>query len=69
MNSDDFDDIKAGVESLKRATQSIQTAQRAVNSMRESNDKRDAEIALTHAEELTALARAYIHFGAVDPVR
>lgn len=44
------------MESLRRATQSIQTAQRAVNSMRESNDKRDAEIALTHAEEVTALA-------------
>lgn len=32
MDSDDLDDIKAGVESLRKATQSIQATQRAVNS-------------------------------------
>lgn len=35
---------------------SIQTARLAVNSMPESYDKADAEIALTHAQEMGAVA-------------
>ena len=56
MTSDDRNDIKAGVSSLRRALQSIQTARRAVDNIGDSYDKRDAEIALQHAEELASVA-------------
>lgn len=56
LTSDDRDDIKVGVASLRRALQSIQTARRAVENISDSHDKRDAEIALQHAEELAAVS-------------
>ena len=56
MTSDDRDDINAGVASLRRALQSIDTARRAVDNIGDSYDKRDAEIALQHAADLAALA-------------
>ncbi|HET6628851.1 MAG TPA: hypothetical protein VFG91_03655 [Woeseiaceae bacterium] len=56
LTSDDRDDIKARVASLGRALQSIQSARRAVEDISDSHDKRDAEIALQHAEELAAVA-------------
>lgn len=56
MTDDDVDDIKAGVASLRKALRSIQNAGRAVASMRESHEKADAEIALTHALEMAAVA-------------
>lgn len=35
---------------------SIRDARQAINNMRESRDRREAEIALTHAEEMLAIA-------------
>ena len=56
MTSDDLDDIKAGVVSLRKALRSIQNARQAVSTLRESHEKADAEIALTHAQEMAAVA-------------
>ena len=55
-SDDDIDDIKAGVASLRKALRSIQNARLAVSSMRESHEKADTEIALTHAQEMAAVA-------------
>lgn len=56
MSNDDVADIRAGLDCLRKAIRSIRTARRAIKNMRESSDKRDAEIDLTHAEQMTAIA-------------
>lgn len=56
MISDDIDDIRAGLNSLRKSMESMQTVRQAVTNMPESHDKRDAEIALIHAENMAAVA-------------
>ncbi|HET6628881.1 MAG TPA: hypothetical protein VFG91_03810 [Woeseiaceae bacterium] len=56
MNSDDVHDIRAGLDCLSKINKSILAAEQAINSMSESHAKRDAEIALQHAQEMSAVA-------------
>lgn len=56
MTNDDVDDVRAGLSSLRKSMESMQTVRQAVTNLPESHDKRDAEIALIHAENMAAVA-------------